>query len=71
MPKAVWSRIHFHGNDVSSLHKHIDPEYLPPELGGRCRHVISTEEWLSKINEYKDDYLVQELKDLGFNVKNW
>ncbi|KAH9638086.1 hypothetical protein HF086_014947 [Spodoptera exigua] len=69
MPRAVWNRIHFHGNDLNSLHKHIDPMYLPPELGGRCRHVISTEKWLSKINEYKDDFLVQELKELGFNVK--
>ncbi|XP_035447389.1 clavesin-1 [Spodoptera frugiperda] len=69
MPRAVWNRIHFHGNDLSSLHKHIDPMYLPPELGGRCRHVISTEKWLSKIDEYKDDFLVQELKEIGFNIK--
>lgn len=69
IPKTAWGRIHFHGNDMSSLHKHIDPAYLPPEYGGHCQYVISTEKWISKIDEYKDDFLVQELRALGFTVK--
>ncbi|KAG6457641.1 alpha-tocopherol transfer protein [Manduca sexta] len=69
MPAAVWSRLHFHGSDMASLHKYIDPEYLPPEYGGRCRHVVTTEEWLAKVYKYRDDFLVQELRDLGFYVK--
>ncbi|KPI97093.1 PREDICTED: alpha-tocopherol transfer protein-like isoform X1 [Papilio xuthus] len=70
IPSAAWSRMHFHGYDMSSLHKHIDPTALPPEYGGTCRHVISTEEWLRKVNMYKDDFMVQELRALGFTVED-
>lgn len=28
------SRIFFHGHDLSSLHKHIKPDYLPERYGG-------------------------------------
>ncbi|CAH0588206.1 unnamed protein product [Chrysodeixis includens] len=69
IPQAAWNRLHFHGNDMSSLHKHIDPQYLPPEYGGSCRYVISTEKWISKINEYKDDFVVKELRELGYTVR--
>lgn len=62
--------MHFHGNDIKSLHKHIDPEYLPPEYGGHCQYVISTEEWISKIDDYKDEFLVKELRALGFTVRS-
>lgn len=55
---------------MSSLHKYIDPKYLPPEYGGSSKHVISTEEWLGKINKYKDDFMVDELRALGFTVYN-
>ncbi|KAI5643878.1 CRAL/TRIO domain-containing protein [Phthorimaea operculella] len=70
IPQAAWDRLHFHGNDMSSLHKHIDPKYLPPEYGGTCRYLISTEEWIRKINKYKDDFMVQELRELGFTVED-
>lgn len=53
---------------MSSLHKYIDPKVLPTEYGGTSRHVISTEEWLAKINKYKDDFMVDELRALGFTV---
>ncbi|XP_004925625.1 clavesin-1 [Bombyx mori] len=68
IPAAVWSRLHFHGSNMESLHKFIQPQYLPPEYGGSCRHIISTEEWIAKIYRYKDDFLIEELRDLGFYV---
>lgn len=70
IPAAAWDRVHFHGYDLESLHKHIDPEYLPPEYGGRCRHVVTFEEWVRKVDRYKDDFMVQELRALGFTVKS-
>ncbi|XP_052752263.1 clavesin-2-like [Galleria mellonella] len=70
IPKPIWNTIHFHGYDLSSLQKQIHPRHLPAAYGGYCRHVISTEEWLGKIYEYRDEYLVQELKDLGFTIKD-
>ncbi|KAJ0174970.1 hypothetical protein K1T71_009111 [Dendrolimus kikuchii] len=71
IPKPVWKRIHFHGSDMDSLKKHVHEESLPPEYGGKCRYVISTEEWIRKIDEFKDDYLVSELRDLGFYVNEY
>ncbi|CAH0718129.1 unnamed protein product, partial [Brenthis ino] len=70
IPAAAWDRLHFHGYDMASLQKHIDPIHLPPEYGGRCDHVISFEEWVKKVDRYKDDFLVQELRALGFTVNS-
>ncbi|XP_050680230.1 clavesin-1-like isoform X1 [Leptidea sinapis] len=70
IPEAAWKRLHFHGYDMASLHKHIKPEHLPPEYGGSCQHVISTEEWIRKINKYKDEFMVKELRALGFKVED-
>lgn len=70
IPKPVWRMIHFHGCDMSSLHKHIDPKYLPPDYGGCCKYVVSMEEWLRKMNRFKDDFLVRELRELGFSVED-
>lgn len=28
------ARLHFHGSDLKSLHKHMDPEFLPENYGG-------------------------------------
>lgn len=69
IPKQFWKRIHFHGSDMNSLKQHIREESLPPEYGGKCRYVIATEEWIRKIDEFKDEYLVNELRDLGFYIK--
>ncbi|CAG9130098.1 unnamed protein product [Plutella xylostella] len=68
IPAAAMDRIHFHGYDMSSLHKHISPEFLPPEYGGTCRNIVAIEEWIDKINKYKDDFVVSELRDLGFVI---
>ncbi|VVC92038.1 unnamed protein product [Leptidea sinapis] len=70
IPEAAWKRLHFHGYDMASLHKHIKPEHLPPENGGSCQHVISIEEWIRKINKYKDEFMVKELIALGFKVED-
>lgn len=55
---------------MSSLHKYIDPKFLPIEYGGTNRDVISIEEWLAKINIYKDDFMIDELRALGFTVED-
>ncbi|XP_047996014.1 alpha-tocopherol transfer protein-like [Leguminivora glycinivorella] len=68
IPQAGWERIHFHSN-LESLHKHIHPKYLPPEYGGHSKYLVTCEEWLSKIEKYKDDFMVQDLRDLGYQVK--
>ncbi|XP_034833567.1 clavesin-1-like [Maniola hyperantus] len=68
IPQAAWNRLHFHGYNMSSLHKHIDPEYLPQEYGGKCRDVITFGEWVGGLDRYKDDFMVSELRALGYTV---
>ncbi|CAG9565902.1 unnamed protein product [Danaus chrysippus] len=68
IPTAAWERVHFHGHDMASLHRHIPPEYLPPEYGGCCPHVVEVDEWVRKVDRFKDDFMVKELRELGFTV---
>uniref|UniRef100_A0A1B0CK77 CRAL-TRIO domain-containing protein n=2 Tax=Lutzomyia longipalpis TaxID=7200 RepID=A0A1B0CK77_LUTLO len=32
--EKLGKRMHFHGNDMKSLHKFMDPDYLPANYGG-------------------------------------
>ncbi|MPC46028.1 Alpha-tocopherol transfer protein-like [Portunus trituberculatus] len=34
LSETIKGRLHFHGEDLSSLHQHIPPEELPEEVGG-------------------------------------
>ncbi|CAL8141813.1 unnamed protein product [Orchesella dallaii] len=34
LKEKLSKRIHFHGDDLTSLHKHLNPEILPKSLGG-------------------------------------
>ncbi|XP_041980745.1 clavesin-1-like [Aricia agestis] len=69
IPQKTWERIHFHGWDLKSLHKHIDPECLPPRYGGTCRNHVPIGTWFQKIKKYRDEQFDKEMKDLGYLVK--
>lgn len=49
----IVKRIHLHGSDVTSLHKHIDPEILPEEYGGKAGPFSN--EWICNELYAKDD----------------
>ncbi|XP_053612025.1 clavesin-1-like [Plodia interpunctella] len=72
IPIGALKRIHFHGSDMSSLHQHIDPETLPPEYGGCCRHVVTFEDWLPGIQKYmnRNEFLEREMRDLGYSFES-
>ncbi|XP_060804610.1 alpha-tocopherol transfer protein-like [Amyelois transitella] len=72
IPSGALKMIHFHGSDMTSLHKHIDPATLPEEYGGHCRHVVTFEDWLPGIHKYmsSNEYLVRELRDMGYTIKD-
>jgi len=52
-------RMFFHGNKMESLHKHIDPEYLPEDYGGKLPKIsYSSVDWYPVLrtldNEFKE-----------------
>ncbi|XP_042896473.1 alpha-tocopherol transfer protein-like [Parasteatoda tepidariorum] len=61
LSKKLKERVHFHGNDLSSLHKFYPPEILPKELGGHLgekefeefrTYILSKESFIEKLNKY-------------------
>ncbi|XP_013200796.1 clavesin-2 isoform X2 [Amyelois transitella] len=69
IPRSNMGLLHFHGNDLKSLHKHIDPECLPPRYGGTCRYHGGCGTWLTKIKKYRDKAFDEDMKLLGYVVK--
>ncbi|KAI5643879.1 CRAL/TRIO domain-containing protein [Phthorimaea operculella] len=61
----IWKRVQFHGYDLSSLHREIDPECLPKRYGGH-RQEVSFKLWLTKIRQYKNQEFDQEMLRLGY-----
>lgn len=57
------TKIHFHGNDMASLHKYIDPEFLPKRYGGVQRD-CPVGLWFEEFGKY--DWMIQELIELGY-----
>lgn len=70
IPADAWDRVHFHGSNVEELHKFIKPCYLPKKYGGNCQYEISADLYLEKIYKYKDEFLIEELKNLGYCVED-
>ncbi|XP_058452423.1 clavesin-1 isoform X2 [Malaya genurostris] len=56
-------RLYFHGTDRASLHKYIDPEYLPERYGGTKPEFPYTY-WLDHL--CKNERVVRELEQLGY-----
>ncbi|KAJ9574885.1 hypothetical protein L9F63_007948, partial [Diploptera punctata] len=49
-------RMFFHGNKMESLHKHIDPNFLPANYGGKLPKInYSSVEWYPVIRGLDDD----------------
>ncbi|XP_060846992.1 alpha-tocopherol transfer protein-like [Rhopalosiphum padi] len=55
----------FHGKNMESLHKHIDPKYLPKEYGG-VRPNYPYQHWF--INLKNNAAVVKEMESLGYNI---
>ncbi|XP_035220022.1 clavesin-2-like isoform X2 [Stegodyphus dumicola] len=61
LSKKMKQRFHIHGDDVKSLHRYINPEVLPEELGGTAEpinpskyqaFILSQEAYIQKLNQY-------------------
>ncbi|XP_052742641.1 alpha-tocopherol transfer protein-like [Bicyclus anynana] len=64
---GLWEKVHFHGYDLNSLHRYIDPECLPTRYGGP-REPVSLREWLTKIRQYKNKKFDEDMRSLGYAV---
>ncbi|KAG5673907.1 hypothetical protein PVAND_003908 [Polypedilum vanderplanki] len=59
------SRMHFHGDDMSKLHKFVPPEYLPKNYGGTMPEInYSGKDWFSAIEGHNDFFA--KYKEFGF-----
>lgn len=60
------SRLFFHGDNMESLHKHIDPKCLPEKYGGvRAEH--NYKDWLFAMERNQD--ILKEVKSLGYIIE--
>lgn len=59
------SRIFFHGDDMSSLHKHIGKTHLPKKYGG-TREELKYYKWIDSLS--KKPKIVKEMYQLGYVV---
>ncbi|XP_047995903.1 clavesin-2-like [Leguminivora glycinivorella] len=69
IPQKAWKMIHFHGHDLASLQRFVDPASLPPRYGGTCRHHATIGTWLNKIRKYRDEAFDREMKEFGWVIK--
>ncbi|XP_059619252.1 alpha-tocopherol transfer protein-like [Phlebotomus argentipes] len=58
-------KIFIHGNDMSSLHKHILPAHLPERYGGKMAE-YNYNTWLDSLKV--NDKVLKELVQLGYNI---
>ncbi|GBM46561.1 Alpha-tocopherol transfer protein-like [Araneus ventricosus] len=61
LKKKIKERLHFHGNNLSSLHKYVPKDFLPEELGGNmgpfnnkefADYFFSQESFIERLNKY-------------------
>ncbi|KAJ3656109.1 hypothetical protein Zmor_015209 [Zophobas morio] len=58
-------RLYFHGNDMESLHQHVDPKCLPDIYGGMQPH-YDYKDWLDGFRKNKS--ILKELNRQGYAV---
>lgn len=66
LPARYKETCFFHGDDLSSLHKHIEPQYLPKAYGG-VRPEYSYRQWFISLT--RDPKIVKEMTQLGYKTK--
>lgn len=65
LDERMKKRIFFHGDDMESLHQHIDPKHLPKKYGG-VHEDYDYMDWLRFFAT--NNTIVKELKSLGYIV---
>lgn len=63
LSNVMRERLFFHGDNMESLHQHIDPKHLPERYGG-VHPDNNYNDWIEFFK--KSDYVKKELKSLGY-----
>lgn len=63
LDERMKERIFFHGNDMDSLHQHIDPKHLPERYGG-IHPDYNYNDWINNLE--RNDKIRKELESLGY-----
>ncbi|KAJ8960655.1 hypothetical protein NQ314_006047 [Rhamnusium bicolor] len=63
LDERMKERIFFHGEDMESLHQHIDPKHLPERYGG-IHQDYSYMDWIEYFEN--DPQILWELESLGY-----
>ncbi|EEB12004.1 conserved hypothetical protein [Pediculus humanus corporis] len=66
LTEKMKKRLYFHGSNLQSLHEHVTPNCLPPELGGKTGP-IDPQEWYKVL---MGDLVRKELSNLGYKFIN-
>ncbi|KAK6631969.1 hypothetical protein RUM44_006999 [Polyplax serrata] len=66
LTEKMKKKLYFHGSNMQSLHEHITPSCLPPELGGTAGEV-DPEGWYKVL---MGDVIQKGLQDLGYKFVN-
>lgn len=56
-------KIFVHGSNMSSLHKHISPQFLPKEYGG-THGSFTYQKWMEGLS--KNTKVIKELEKIGY-----
>lgn len=64
--KKMQDRVYFHGDDMSSLHTHISPEYLPKKYGG-INEELPYYKWIDSLSQKPK--IVKEMHQVGYIVQ--
>ncbi|KAK7793492.1 hypothetical protein R5R35_010162 [Gryllus longicercus] len=67
LDERMRGKIHFHGSDMESLHRHVEPKFLPEAYGG-TRPEWNYMHWMDALRG--DERVMRELRSLGYRTRD-
>lgn len=67
LDEKMRDRIFFHGSDMESLHRHVEPKFLPGIYGG-TRPEWNYTHWMDSLRT--DERVMRELRSLGYRTRD-
>lgn len=67
LDQRMRDKIYVHGDNLESLHSHIDPKFLPEKYGG-TRPEYSYKDWMDSLSANPD--IIKEMSSLGYIISD-